>query len=232
MNLSHTYQMNRLINWLILVKGNTVKIDTIADTDRTLSENFLCIREGDDGCHLTSQTMAEELINLQTQALLTGKSIKLLIIGIGGNFRDSLDTQLMKTFEETDQEWIGVLEATGIDKLNAVEFAIVIDTVVVYTLAEACHKACAIVLNDLIVYISATVTLGIKVIVAEMDFIAVFAQSFHLVMDLLTDATNLGETVIDEEQYLHLHNFLAKIGKNLELNKIIRIFVVVKDEMT
>ncbi len=175
--------------------------------------------------------MTEELINLQTQTLLTGKSIKLLIIGIGGNFCDSFDAQLTEAFEKTDQKGIGVLEAAGIDKLNAVEFAIVIDTILVHPLTEACHETCAIIMNNLIVHISATVTLGIKVIVAEMNFIAVFTQALHLIMDLLTDATDLGETVIDEEQYLHLHNFLAKIGKNLELNKNIRIFVVVKEEM-
>ena len=70
--------------------------------------------------------------------------------------------------------------------------------------------------------------LGIKIIIAEMDFIAIFTQALHLIMNLLTDATDLRETVIDEEQYLHFHYFRAKIRKNLELNKIICIFVVVK----
>ena len=176
--------------------------------------------------------MTEELINLQAQTFLPREGVKLLIIRIGGYLRNGLDAQLAESHKETDQKRTGILETTGINKLNTVEFAIVIDTAVVYTLTKACHKPCTIVLNDLVIDIAAAMALGVKIIIAEMDFIAIFTQALHLIMNLLTDATHFRKSVIDEEQYLHFHYFAAKVGKNLELNKIICIFVVVNEVMT
>jgi len=64
-----------------------------------------------------------------------------------------------------------------------------------------------------------------KSIVTQMNFVAILTKSLHLIVDLFADATNFRKTMIDKEKYLHYCYFDAKIEKNLDLHKIIPIFV-------
>lgn len=42
-----------------------------------------------------------------------------------------------------------------------------------------------------------------EVIVAETDVVTVLTQPFHLIVNLLGDATMLRKTMIDKKQYFH-----------------------------
>jgi hypothetical protein len=97
---------------------------------------------------------------------------------------------LTKTLEETNNERISILKTAGIDKLYASAFAIIIDTIVVYPLTEACDGTSTIILYYLIIDIAATMTVLIKVIIAQMNFIAILTKALDLIVDFLTNTTD------------------------------------------
>ena len=51
----------------------------------------------------------------------------------------------------------------------------------------------------------------IKVIITEVDFVTILTKTLDLIMDLLTDATDLRKTVINKEQNLHINIICGKI---------------------
>ena len=54
MDFGHTYQMDgAILGRLILMDGNAVEINAVANTDGTLSKDNLGIRERNDGRHLS-----------------------------------------------------------------------------------------------------------------------------------------------------------------------------------
>lgn len=61
----------------------------------------------------------------------------------------------------------------------------------------------AIVLDDVIVDIPAAMAFWGEVIVTETDVVTVLTQPFHLIVNLLGDATMLRKTMIDKKQYFH-----------------------------
>ena len=74
------------------MQRNTIKIYTITYSNGSLAKDCFCIRECDDGRLLAVETIAEQLVDLQTKSFLTRECIKLLIIRIGRNLGHSLDT--------------------------------------------------------------------------------------------------------------------------------------------
>ena len=63
-NLSDTYKMNGIINRLIMMQGDTVEIDPIANTNGTLTENLLSIGKRDYRRHFAIEPVAKQLVNL------------------------------------------------------------------------------------------------------------------------------------------------------------------------
>ena len=45
--------------------------------------------------------------------------------------------------------------------------------------------------------------LTVKIIVTEMNFVTIFSKSFHLIVDFLTNATNIREAMIYKKKYFH-----------------------------
>jgi hypothetical protein len=97
---------------------------------------------------------------------------------------------LTKTLKETNKERICILKTTGIDELYACSLAVVIDTIVVYPLTEACNGTCTIILYYLIIDIAATMAVLIKVIIAQMNFIAILTKALDLIVDFFTYTTD------------------------------------------
>ena len=126
-----------------------------------------------------------------------------MVIGISRNLSNRLDANPIQLSEETYQEGIGILETTGIHKLDTLRLAIIVDAVIVYTLAYACQQALPIILNHLLVNKTAAMTPFIKIIITEMDFETILAKSLYLIANFLADAADLGKTMINEEQYFH-----------------------------
>lgn len=183
------------------MERNTIEINTITDTNGTLSKDSLCITEGDKGIHLAIETVAEQLVDLQFHAHRPEEVLELFVVGISGNLCDGTDASLPQAAEETDEPGIGILEAAGIDQFDAVELTVVEKPVVLRALSDAGHDARAVVGQHFIVDVSAAMTVGSKVVITEMHLMAALAQAFYLSMYLLRDTTHLTETVIDKEKY-------------------------------
>ena len=58
---------------------------------------------------------------------------------------------------------------------------------------------------------TAAMTFWGEVIIAQTDVISVLLQSFHLIVNLLGDATMLRKAMIDKEQYLHTFAYFLQM---------------------
>ena len=94
-------------------------------------------------------------------------------------------TYFIQLVKKANQPRIGVLKAWCIDKLNTILFAIVVDASIVCALEEACQLSFSIILNDLIIYVSTTMSTTIKAVVTKMYFVTILTKSFHLIVYLL-----------------------------------------------
>jgi hypothetical protein len=212
MNLGNTYQMYLALMTLWHMDGDAVKVYTIADADGALSENLRGIREGHHGSHLTRKTIAKHLVYLQQIALLPREGCKFLVVGISRNFGYSPYPKTVETPEKPNKERTRILETPGVDKLNAPLFAETINAVIVYPLPDGSHEARTIILDNLSVDKTATVTVLREAIVAEKHLVTILTQPFHLIVNLLADATIVGKAMIDKKQHLHRRsNLTAKI---------------------
>lgn len=202
--LGHAYQVNAVILVrLIAVQGNAVEVYAVADADGALAEYLLSVRKSDDGRHLPRQSVAEQLVNLEVHARLEREGSKLLVVRIGRNLRDSLDTQLFQLSEKADQPRVGVLETACVDKLNAVQLAVVVYGPVVGALPQSGQTPLAEVGQHLIVNEPASMSPLVEIVVTEMHLVTVLTQSFHLVVYLLTDATGFRKAMVNKKKYSH-----------------------------
>ena len=90
---------------------------------------------------------------------------------------------------------------------------VIIDTIIISTLAKTCNHTHTVVLDNQTINIPATMAIRIKIIVTDMDFVTILTQPFYLIMYFLTDATDFRKTVINQEEYLHIVLFWGKIKK-------------------
>lgn len=91
------------------------------------------------------------------------------------------------------------MKTTSINELYALLLAILIDRTIIYTLPKACQGTGSIILNHTLIDIATTVTISIKIIIAQMDFMAVFTESFHLIMYFLANTADIRKAMIDKE---------------------------------
>ena len=148
------------------MKRYAVKVDAVANADGSLTKDFLSIRECDNSILLTIKTMTESLVYLQIHSGHTRETYKLGIIRIGRNLGNGMNTGLFELLEKTDEPWIGILEATGINEFDALSNTIVVDATIANTLAKGSDKACTIVLNDIIVDKATAMTISSDCIMA------------------------------------------------------------------
>ena len=71
----------------------TIEINTIADSDSTLSKDLFCIRKCHYSIHLLRKTISEQLVNFQIHTCYKWKANELCIIRIGRNLSHSFDAQ-------------------------------------------------------------------------------------------------------------------------------------------
>ena len=199
MNLGHSNKVYLITLRLILVDGNAIEINTIANSNRTLPKDCLCVRKSDDSRHLLRQSVAEQLIDLQTHSYRKWEGGKFLIVRICGNLCHGLDAKFSQFSEEAYQKGICILEASGIDKLDTRLFAIINNRVIIHALAYSCQSARTIILYNCIVNIATTVSVFSKTIITEMHFVATFPESLYLIVYLLTDSANIGKPMINKK---------------------------------
>ena len=125
--------------------------------------------------------------------------LKFLIIRIGWDFRYGMNSRLSQLLKETNKPWISILEAAGINKFYAFTNTIVIDTAIIYTLADGSPRASTIVFYNLTINIAATMATLVKIIIAQSDIMAILFQAFHLIEYLLRDSAVLRKTMINEK---------------------------------
>ena len=213
MDLSHTDQVQRRrVRGERRMQGNTVEVNTIGDADGALSEDFSGIGEGDHRVHILIKAMAEKLVDLQLHALFGREVPELLIIWIGRNLGYRANAGLTQSPEKAYQPGIGILEAAGIDELDAFAEAIVIDAIVAQPLAQTCPDARSIVLNHLSIDETAAMPRWRKVIVTQAHIVTILTKSFHLIVNLFRDSTMLRKAMIDKKQYFHSAKIAKKFG--------------------
>jgi hypothetical protein len=122
-----------------------------------------------------------------------------LIIRISRDFCYRLYAKFIQLLKESDKKRIGILKASGIDELNPCLPTIIHYRVIVNTLTKPSQPSCAIVSDNSIIYIAASMACLREAIIAQMDFEAIFPQSFHLIMYLLTDAADIRKAMINKE---------------------------------
>jgi hypothetical protein len=110
-----------------------------------------------------------------------------------------MNAGLPQSLKEADEPRIGILETTGIDKLDALTDTIVVDAAIVRTLAEGCPTPRAIVFEHLAIHIAAAMTLRREVIVAQAYIVTILLESLHLIVYLFRDTAMFGKTVIYQE---------------------------------
>ena len=229
--LGHTDEVQFFSGINFLMQRHRVQIDAIADTDGALPEYLLLVGEGDDGLQLAGQTAAEHLVETQLEPFCARKALKLLIVGIGGNLHHSLDASLLQPTEETDKEGVGIHETAGIDHPYLLTDTIAVDGTITDALAKTSQFAGAEVLDGgwLMVdggwrivtggwridfYQALPVAVDATIIVAEMHLVAILLEALDLSKNLLRDAADIREAVIDQKEYLHfisnheLHKFI------------------------
>jgi hypothetical protein len=137
---------------------------------------------------------------------------KLLIVRVGRNLSYRTNAGLTQFLEKPYQPGIGILEAAGIDELDALAETIVIDAIVAQPLAQTCPDACPIVLNHLSVDKTAAMPRWRKVIVTKAHIVTILTKSFHLIVNLFRDSTMLRKAMIDKKQYFHSAKIAKKFG--------------------
>ena len=141
--------------------------------------------------------MAEKLVHLQLHALLAREVPELLVVRIGRNLGDRTNAGLTQSPEKPYQPGIGILEAAGIDELYPIQQAIIKQAVKFRALTEACHYSCAIVCQEVIVNITASMTIFCKAIRAEMNLMSILTKALYLAEDFLRYTARITEAVID-----------------------------------
>ena len=85
-----------------------------------------------------------------------------------------------------------------------------IDVAIAHTLANGSQTTRAIVAQHIVANEAAAMPVGIEIIITKMHLVTVLTQSLHLIVYLLADAADLGETVIDKEKNLHFSTILVQ----------------------
>ena len=147
------------------MERDTIKIDTVANIDCSLTKNFLGIGEGNNGIHLFIKSITECLVNFQIKTCHTRETHKFSIIGISGNFGNSMNSSLFQFLEETNEPWIGILETAGIDKFYLFANTIVVDTIIAHTLTKGSNESLAIVLDNIVINKTTTMTIILNCII-------------------------------------------------------------------
>ena len=206
-HLGHANEVEGLRGVHLLVQGHAVQVYAVADLDGPLPEDLPLAGEGDDGLQLSGQPLAEQLVESQLQPLGARKALKLLVVGIGGYLHHGLDARPLQAAEEPVQPRVGVHKAAGVDHLDALACAVVVDGAIANALPQARQFARAVIFNlrcpASSLHHPLPVAVGAAVVVAQVHFVPVLAEPFHLVANLLGDAAHFRESVIYQEQYLH-----------------------------
>ena len=103
--------------------------------------------------------------------------------------------------------------------------AIVIHTAIVHTLQDGCPSALAIILDDSIIYITATATIFCYIIITKMHFMAILTEALYLSQHFLTDAASFLKTVICQEQYFHAFSFSMQNYIKILINQNIYVLL-------
>ena len=120
-----------------------------------------------------------------------------LIIRIGWYFCHRVDTCFSQFLEEMNQPRICILKTASINKFYAFFFTKIINTTIAHTLTQSSYRTFTIILDNYIVYVSATMPILCETIVAKSYIMSIFTQSFYLIVNLFRDTTMLRKTMID-----------------------------------
>lgn len=141
--------------------------------------------------------MTEQLVDMQSETLYERETDILGLIGKGGYLDDAADVSTHESAEEMDKEEGGVVETAGVNELNFIFAAVVKDAAIVYPLPEGCHLSAAVISQYLVVDISAAMSGGREIVIAEVDLMTILTKPLDLIVYLLADATCLGKTMMD-----------------------------------
>lgn len=203
MYLGYRHKMNVLLRGGT-VQRNTVQIDAIADTYRTLPENTRLVREGNYRLHPCHERPAKQLVNIQRKTVFERIASELGIVGIGRYLGNALDAPVVQFVKQADQYRIGIHETAGIDHFYAIVRTETVDTAQTASRLQGCKHPFAIVGNHTAIHKTALVASFIEIIIAEMNLMPILLKSLYLIADFLADTTLFGKTVIHEEQDSHL----------------------------
>src|SRR5574344_1611718 len=139
--------------------------------------------------------MSVQVVNVQSQSLAERETDILRFVRISRYFYHTMNSRFAQFSEESVQKGRCIMEASGIHKLNMRLEAIIQDTVIFRPLSDSRPFSRTIVRQNLVVHISAAMSLRRELIIAEMHFVTILAKSLHLVMDFLADTTHLGKAM-------------------------------------